>query len=137
VVTSTTAVLTLSTFRAIRSLLVADGPLGVLLGHQTFDPLGQLALPILPHIWTGPSQVQIALVLERLGGGAVGDPLLRCWARSSTTITAARPPVIHTGCPRRPCIRAWGIGAERSPTVSTGRPRVADLPSTGRMPVHE
>jgi hypothetical protein len=40
-------------------------------------------VPILANVRTGPTQVAIALVLERLGGGAVGDPLLlellRCW----------------------------------------------------------
>ena len=75
-VSSTTAVLALSTFRATRCLLVAGRPPGVLLRDQAFDPLGQLARPILSQVRAGPSQVQVALVLERLGGGAVGDPLL-------------------------------------------------------------
>ena len=52
-VSSTTAVLALSTFRGTRGLLVAGRPASVLLRDQAFDPLGQLAPPILPQIRTG------------------------------------------------------------------------------------
>jgi hypothetical protein len=54
VVSSPSAVLTLSAFRATHGLLLAGGPLGVLLGDQTFDPLGQLAVPVLPNVRTDP-----------------------------------------------------------------------------------
>jgi hypothetical protein len=56
--------------------LVAGGPLGVLLGDEALDPFGQLPVPVLPNIGSGPGQIQVALVLEGLGGGAVGDPVL-------------------------------------------------------------
>lgn len=55
---------------------MAGGPLGVLLRDQTLQPLGELAVAILPDIGSGLGQVQVPLVLERLGSGAVGDPVL-------------------------------------------------------------
>lgn len=48
----------------------------MLLGGQSFDPLRQLAVPVLADIRSGIGEVQVAFMLERLGGGAVGDPVL-------------------------------------------------------------
>lgn len=48
----------------------------MLLEDQAFNPLGQPAVPVLPRVRTRPGQVQVALVLEGLGGGAVGDLVL-------------------------------------------------------------
>src|SRR6266511_1541954 len=80
---------------------MAGGPLGVLLRDQALESLRELAVAILAGVGPGLGQVQVTLVLERLGGGAVGDPVLlelvEVLATSSTTITEARPPVTHTG----------------------------------------
>ena len=115
-VSSTTAVLALSTLRGTRGLLVTGRPLGVLLGDQAFDPLGQLALPILPHVRTGLSQVQIALMLERLGGGAVGDPLLVELVQGSACcglrLTAVDRAVL-VGC----CVKSRAYAATWAPAV--------------------
>jgi|SRR5215207_2906447 hypothetical protein len=59
----------LSTFRTA-TLTVDGGPLSVLLGDQALQPLRQLALPILSDVQPGLGQV--AFMLQRLGGGAVG-----------------------------------------------------------------
>src|SRR4029450_5608187 len=46
------------------------------LGRSALDSLGQHPMPILPDIGAGPGQIQVALVLEGLGGGPVADPVL-------------------------------------------------------------
>src|SRR6266498_594953 len=55
---------------------MAGGPLGVLLRDQALESLRELAVAILAGVGPGLGQVQVTLVLERLGGGAVGDPVL-------------------------------------------------------------
>src|SRR5215510_15088502 len=55
---------------------VAGGPLRVLLGDQALQPLRQLAVPVVAQVRPGVGEVEVALVLERLGGGTVGDPVL-------------------------------------------------------------
>jgi hypothetical protein len=60
----------------LHGVLAADSPFGVLLGDESLDPLGQLAVTVLTGIGTGVGQIQVALVLQRLGRRTVGDPLL-------------------------------------------------------------
>jgi hypothetical protein len=47
----------------------------MLLRDQALEPLGELAVPILPQVGSSLGQVQVTLMLQRLSGGAVGDPV--------------------------------------------------------------
>jgi hypothetical protein len=86
-----------------QGLLVAGGPLGVLLEYQALEPLRQLAVLIPTNIRSGLGQIQVALVFQRLGGGAVGDPVLLELEQMLGALQhddhAARPPITQTGLP--------------------------------------
>lgn len=59
---------------AARALLLAGGPLGMLLGDQALDPLGQLLVPVRTQEGFGLGEIQAAFVLEGLVGGLLTKP---------------------------------------------------------------
>ena len=80
---------------------VAGGPLGVLLRDQALQPLHQLAVPVVPGERPRLGQVQVTLMLERLGSGTVGDSVLQ----ELVDVLGALQDHDHGGeaaCPSRP-----------------------------------
>jgi hypothetical protein len=57
-------------------VLLAGGPLGVFLGDQPFEPLRKLSVPVASGVWPRLGEVEVALVLQRLGRRTIGDPML-------------------------------------------------------------